>query len=159
MLLDLPSEYTEKILGKLETALFKGDGTKPSGVVESTIMDAVAYYYESVYTETLNILKKKMDRIDPATVDYVMVRKDDIKSNDDKLMLITYIYGKLDLINYYLDIMDNPKYAKRYIFANSRNELIRMRDQLEKLKTEILDYRIPEVRYGVQIMYPDGYTG
>lgn len=160
MLLDIPSEYTSKILGKLETALFKGDGSKPSGVVESTIMDAAEYYYESAYTkEAFNVFKKKMERIDPATVDYIAVRKDDMKTNDDKLMLVTYIYGKLDLINYYLDIMDNPKYAKRYVFANSRNELLRMRDQLEKLKTQILEYRIPEVRYGIQIAYPDGYTG
>lgn len=160
MLLDLPSEYTEKILSKLETGLFKGDGSKPAGVVESAIMDAAQYYYESAYTtEAFGLFKKKLERIDPATVDYVAVRKDDMKSNDDKLMLVTYIYGKLDLIDYYLDIMDNPKYAKRYIFSNSRNELIRMRDQLEKLKTQILEYRIPEVHYGVQIMYPDGYTG
>ena len=56
MLLDIPSEYTSKILGKLETSLFKGDGSKPSGVVESTIMDAAEYYYESAYTkEAFNV--------------------------------------------------------------------------------------------------------
>lgn len=160
MLLDLPSEYTSKILSGLENALFKGNGDKVDGVVEENTMDAAEKLYEAAYyNEAFVIFKKKMKRIDPAIVDYVAVRKDGIKTNDDKLMLVTYIYSKLDLINYYLDIMDNPKYAKRYIFANSKNELIRMKYQLEKLRAEILDYRIPEIRYGVQIVYPDGYTG
>ena len=103
--------------------------------------------------------KKKLDRIDPATVDYIAVRKDDMKTNDDKLMLVTYIYGKLDLINYYLDIMDNPNMRSGTFLQIAEMNYLECRDQLEKLKTQILEYRIPEVRYGIQIAYPDGYTG
>lgn len=34
-----------------------------------------------------------------------------------------------------------------------------MRTELEKARYDIINYRIPEVRYGIQIMYPDGYEG
>ena len=160
MLLDLPSEYTEKILGKLETSLFKGDTLKPGMAMTESLMDVIEVLNEDAYlTEAFSILKKKMKRIDPAIVDYVMVLKDDIKSNDDKLMLVSYIYSKIDLIDYYLAIMDNPKYERKYIFANSKNELIRIRSQLEKLRELILNYRIPETKYSIQVVYPDGYYG
>lgn len=160
LLLDMPSEYTRKIVTGIGNAMFAADANKVAGVTEENTMDAAESLYESAYyKEVFDILKKKMKRIDPATPDYIAVRKDSIRSNDDKLMLVTYIYDKLDLIHYYLDIMDNPKYAKKFIFANSRNELINMQSRLEKLKTEILDYKIPQLNYGVQIVYPDGYTG
>ena len=107
----------------------------------------------------VKVLKKKMKRIDPSIVDYVNIRKDDIKSNDDKLMLVSYIYSKLDLIDYYLAIMNNPKYERKYIFANSKNELIRMKMQLEKIRDIIVNYRIPETKYSIQVVYPDGYYG
>ena len=160
MLLDLPSEYTSKILGGLESSLFKGNYSKPGDAMTESLMDVVQSLDEHAYmTEAFSILKKKMKRIDPSIVDYVNIRKDDIKSNDDKLMLVSYIYSKMDLINYYLSIMENPKYERKYIFANSRNELLRMKMQLEKLREIIVNYRIPETKYGIQIVYPDGYYG
>lgn len=160
MLLDLPSEYTGKILGGLESALFKGNTNKPGMAMTETLMDAAQSLDEQAYmTEAFAILKKKMKRIDPSIVDYVNIRKDDIKSNDDKLMLISYIYSKLDLIDYYLAIMNNPKYERKYIFANGKNELIRMKMQLEKMRDIIINYRIPETKYSIQVVYPDGYYG
>lgn len=160
MLLDLPSEYTAKILGGLESALFKGNALKPGDAMTESMMDVINNLNdEAYYTEAFAIFKKKMKRIDPSIIDYVNIRKDDIKSNDDKLMLVSYIYSKLDLIDYYLQIIDNPKLEKRYIFYNSRNELIRMKMTLEKLRDSIVNYRIPEVKYGIQVVYPDGYYG
>lgn len=158
MLMDMPSEYVSNSIGNIEKALFSNKSQISSA--EDTITEAAIYFSESAYVkEAFGIFKKDLKRIDPSVVDYVNIRKEGMKSNDDKLMLVSYIHGKLDLIDYYLDIMDNPKYAKRYTFNNSRNELMRMRDSLERSRIEILNYRIPEVRYGVQIMYPDGYTG
>ena len=100
-----------------------------------------------------------MKRIDPGLVDYVIVKKSGIKSNDDKIMLISYIYSKIDLINYYITLMSNPVDSKKYIFSNTLSDLIRTKNELEKLRVEILNYKIPETHYGIQIMYPDGYTG
>ena len=115
---------------------------------------------EQIYVkEAFDIFKKKMKRIDPSIPDYIAIRKGDIKSNDDKLMLVSYIYSKIDLINYYLDIMENPQTANKYIFYNSKNELIRIREALEKDRIEILNYKIPEVRYSIQVQYPTGYEG
>lgn len=160
MLLDVPSEYISKTLGKLESSLFRGNSMKSGSMVEAMMTESVIELYEEAYTtEAFNIFKKTMKRIDPAIVDYVRLRKDDMKSNDDKLMLVSYIYSKIDLIDYYLEIMNNPKYASRYTFSNNRNELVRMRNSLEKSKQEIMSFKIPEVRYGIQVVYPDGYYG
>lgn len=129
-------------------------------VINDSFINAVDGIYESAYIkESFDIFKKKMKRIDPSIVDYITIRKDGIKSNDEKLMLVQYIYSKLDLIDYYLDIMNNPKYEKRYVFLNSKAELIRMKEQLEQARVSILNYKIPITQYGVQINYPDGYYG
>ena len=74
-------------------------------------------------------------------------------------MLISYIYSKIDLINYYIALMSNPVDSKKYIFSNTLSDLTRTKNELEKLRVEILNYKIPETHYGIQIMYPDGYTG
>lgn len=160
MLLDLPSNYVKKAFGDIESGIFKGKAGKTDGETMENMEESANYLYEAAYTkEAFDVLKKKMKRLDPSTIDYINIRRNDIKNNDDKLMLVSYIHSKLDLIDYYLDIMDNPKYARKYLFSNSRNELVRMRSELERARYDIINYRIPEVRYGIQIMYPDGYEG
>ena len=103
--------------------------------------------------------KKNVKRIDPMTIEYIAVKLDSMRSNDDKLMLISYIYSKLDIIDYYLDLMNNPKTANRYIIPHTRNELTNMKLQLEKLKESVVNKKIPEYRYSVRVDYPDGYEG
>lgn len=160
LLLDMPSDYISKSISSIKDSLFKSKYNKSDKECEKTITESAEYLYESAYmTEAFAIFKKKMKRIDPSIVDYINIRKTGMKTNDDKLMLVSYIHGKIDLIDYYLDIMENPKYSGKYIFQNTRNELLRMRKDLEISRQEILAYRIPETRYGVQIMYPDGYEG
>lgn len=160
MLLNLPGEYIKKATKSIYDAMFAASNGKTETMKENALMESANYYYEEAYTkEAFDIFKKKMKRIDPSIPDYVEIRKGDIRSNDDKLMLVSYIYSKIDLINYYLDIMNNPKFEKRYVFYNTKQELLRMKAQLEKDKEEILQYRIPEINYGIQVNYPDGYTG
>ena len=160
MLMDLPSDFVQKSLKKVDDTLFNPSKNKTLTEKEKVVTEGVCALYESAYTtEAFSVFKKKMKRIDPETIDYIIVKKSSMKSNDDKIMLISYIYSKIDLINYYLTLMNNPVDSRKYIFMNTQSELLRMRDALEKQRIEILNYKIPETHYGVQIIYPDGYTG
>ena len=80
-----------------------------------------------------------------------------IKSNDDKMMIVSYIYNKIDTIDYYLALIDskNPK----YVIPHSRESLVNMRNILEKYKNDAINRKLPEVNYGISIQYPTGYEG
>ena len=161
MLMNLPSDYVQKVLKNVDDTLFNPSNMKSASTKEKEVVETVNSLYESAYTtEAFGFFsKKKMKRIDPGLVDYVIVKKSGIKSNDDKIMLISYIYSKIDLINYYIALMSNPVDSKKYIFSNTLSDLTKTKNELEKLRVEILNYKIPETHYGIQIMYPDGYTG
>lgn len=99
----------------------------------------------------------KMKRIDPADIDYIGLEVNNIKSNDDKMMIVSYIYNKLDTIDYYLALIDskNPK----YIIPHSRESLVQMRKTLDNYRLAAINRKLPEIKYGVHIQFPEGYEG
>lgn len=158
MVLMLPSEFGKAFSSSVANVVMRKNNKTYE--MNESFSDSVDSMYENAYMkEAFAIFKKKMKRIDPSIVDYVMIRKDSIKSNDEKLMLVQYIYSKLDLVNYYLDIMNNPKYERRYVFMNSKSELLRIKEALEQLRVAILNYKVPVIQYGININYPEGYLG
>ena len=114
---------------------------------------------DSYITEFLDIRKKKLKPVNQNEIDYVAMKSQDIQSIDDKIMLMSYINSKLDMIEYYLSIMDDPKTAKKYIIPNSENQLNRYRVQLLQIKKYITNYKIPDNSQLIVSWYPKGYEG
>ena len=102
---------------------------------------------------------KKLKRIDPAIFDYIRLKKENIQSDGDKMMLVSYIHSKLDLIDYYLSILSSPVLSKKYIVSESMEDLKVMRESLTVLKNDIINYRIPQRVKGMYIAWPDKYYG
>lgn len=109
--------------------------------------------------EAFIIFKKKLKRIEPYELDYIMIEKDKMKTNDDKLLLVSYIHSKLDIVNYYISILDNPKYSEKYDVPHSKEELLFFQKRLHELREEVLNKQIEPVHYGLTISYPAGYEG
>ena len=63
------------------------------------------------------------------------------------------------MIRYYIEIINNPKMAKKFIIPNSESQLIRFNNQLIQIKKYILNYKIPEKRNELVSWYPTGYEG
>ena len=110
-------------------------------------------------TESAILGKKKLDPIPSDELDYLEVKIEDIKSTDDKLMLLGYIHNKIDTINYYLSILDNKTYRNKYIVPHSKEELLFMLKRLNAIRLRVMDYRIPRKPSLINIEYPDGYEG
>lgn len=100
---------------------------------------------------------KRMKRIDPADIDYIGLEVENIKTNDDKMMIISYIYNKMDIIDYYIGLLDCK--TKKYLIPHSRESLINMKKQLEEYRVAALRHKLPRVEYGINIQYPIGYEG
>ena len=159
MMLTTPSDFIRNAVSNISSDIYKetGNNTVDCVKMNSLVESAERIYNGAYYREAFDIFRKKLKRIDPYTIDYIRVRISDMKTNDDKLMILSYIRNKLDLIDYYISLMESG--SKQYIFSNSKAELINMKNALLKLHKDAIEYRIPETKYGVQIVYPDGYLG
>lgn len=143
-------EFVEKVLTEREgTFIDKND------YIWTRINDDINNYYT---TEFFGITKT-LKRIEPADIDYVMIKMEGIKSETDKLMLITYIHSKLDLIDYYLSILKDHKLSRKYTIPNSIPQLEGFRERLMVYRDNILKYRIPDKFNGILVAWPEGYEG
>ena len=130
-----------------------------SVVIERAEEQATRLVNETYMKEFFDFKWKRAKRFDPRIIDYIEMESRNIKSNDDKMLLVNYIYTKIDLINYYINILQNPEYAAKYEIQDSMETLLRYKSRLEKLRQYVVDYRVPQIRYGLDIQYPEGYEG
>jgi hypothetical protein len=105
------------------------------------------------------IFKSKLKRIDPAELDYIDIKTQEIKSDSDKMMLISYLHSKLDLIDYYISILKNPKLSKKYSVPHTIEQLETMRKRLLISRVNILNFKIPERTKGLYVAWPQNYEG
>ena len=103
--------------------------------------------------------KKKLQRIDPADIDYISLKIDQISSDLDKMMLVSYIHNKMDMVNFYLDLLDDPRSGKKYNVPHSRSYLLSVQKQLEMLREKALKKIIPPKQPDIYVGYPAGYEG
>ena len=98
-----------------------------------------------------------MKRIDPLDLEYIAIELEDIDSNDRKMMLLSYCRSRIDLIDYYLLLIE--KGGEKYIIPNTQDELLRMKKYANDLYNRILNKKIEKVEYKLNIMYPEGFEG
>lgn len=167
LMMNSPSEFVQKIINSISTSVIKGgSGAVTEAVVaakiEKIFMEAeseiLSSYLENSPFMAEAVRQKTLKRIDPATLSYVEIEKNNVRNNDDKMMLVSYIYSKIDLIDYYISVIDSG--TGKFIVPHSKNALLDMKTMLLKAKDEIIAYPIPEIKYGVYLNnYPIGYEG
>ena len=155
-----PSKMMRDKLYNFESTILNEDGTPVSNDIYNKLSDTYNRIYDSAYTvEAFDLFKKKLSRIDNDVPDYVDIKSGSIQSNDDKLMLISYINSKVSLIDWYLSIINDPKARNNYKIFNSESELVSMRKRLLLAKDRIMAYKVPDFDYTLSIQYPTGYEG
>lgn len=165
LFMSTPSKIAQASLKKITDGL-SGSKNPFSSVTESVKekylsdrMDSIiSNFYESeVFVEGLLGKVKKLKRIDPAELDYIALEIGNIRSNDDKMMLVSYIHSKIDIIDYYIALIDsnNPNFS----IPHTRESLVNMRERLEKYRIDVINRALPDVNYGISIQWPTGYEG
>ena len=153
------SPYIESYINDFYNTIFETGDKSISSIEHLTFMENRAdSIVENYYTEFF-FGKKKLSKIDPAELDYIDIKTNEIKNENDKMMLISYIHSKLDIIDFYLEILKDPKLAKKYNVPNSADQLERMRTRLLTSRENILKYKIPERNKGIIIAWPENYEG
>lgn len=104
-------------------------------------------------------MAKKLKKIPYDLVSYIQIETEAIQDLNDKQMLSSYCLGKLELVEWYLELLKVG--SKKYIVPQSKEYLERVRDQLSACHKEIMSVKIekPGVRPIIDIKYPKGYEG
>lgn len=102
---------------------------------------------------------KKLKKIPIDLVPYIQIETEAIKDANDKMMISSYCLSKLELVNWYLELLEVG--SKKYIVPHSKAHLEMVRDQLMACHKAIMDVKIknPNDRPLFDINYPKGYEG
>ena len=114
---------------------------------------------EFIATEFFNLGRKGLKPIDPSELDYILIKMKSIETNDDKMMLVSYAHSKLDIVEYYISLLNNPKMNKKYSVPYTMSELESLRTRLKTMIDQIINYKLPPKLNGVLVAWPDGYEG
>ena len=74
------------------------------------------------------MFKKKLKKIPADLVSYIQIETEAIKDANDKMMISSYCLGKLELVNWYLELLAVG--SEKYIVPQSKAHLETIRDQL-----------------------------
>lgn len=104
-------------------------------------------------------MKKKLKRIPADLVSYIQIETEAIKDYTDKMMISSYCLSKLEMVNWYIELLDAG--SNKYIVPQSREYLVSVRDQLKECHKAIMAVKIkdPKDRPIIDIKYPPGYEG
>lgn len=102
---------------------------------------------------------KKLKRIPSDLVSYIQIETESIQDANDKMMISSYCLSKLDIVNWYLELLEVG--SEKYIVPQSRAQLEMIRDQLMQCHKDIMAVKItrPGERPIIDIKYPKGYEG
>ena len=106
-----------------------------SGITESHVDRT----YEEYVTESFLRRPKKLKPIPRDVVAYITVEINAIRDANDQAMLASYTCSKLELVDFYITCIDTKD--ERYIVPHTRQYLVQMQDDLNRLLTRILQIR------------------
>ncbi len=92
-------------------------------------------------------------------VSYIQIETEAIETSNDKMMISSYCLSKLEMVNWYLELLEVG--SKKYIVPQSKAYLETVRDQLIAYHKEIMGVKIkkPSERPLLDIQWPKGYDG
>ena len=103
-------------------------------------------------------MAKKLKRIPSNLVSYIQIEGEAIQDANDKQIISSYAYHKLETIDWYIQLLDEG--SKKYIVPHTREQLVSLRDQLSAVIKKIMDIPPPKTdRAIISITYPKGYEG
>lgn len=102
---------------------------------------------------------KKLKKIPTDLLSYIQVETEAIKDSNDKMMISSYCLSKLELVNWYLELLETG--SEKYIVPHTKAHLEMVRDQLMACHKVIMDVKIksPQDRPLLDTPYPKGYEG
>ncbi len=105
------------------------------------------------------MFKKRLKKIPTDLVSYIQIETEAIRDATDKMMISSYCLSKLELVNWYIELLEVG--SKKYVIPQSKAYLETVRDQLMACHKAIMAVKIakPGDCPRLDIKYPKGYEG
>jgi len=101
---------------------------------------------------------KKLPTFPSNMLSYIQIEGEAIKNANDKQMISSYAHGKLDKVDWYIQILKSG--SDKYVVPHSLEHLQDLRKRLQAAIKKIMDMPIPKGgRPLMNIKYPKGYEG
>lgn len=101
---------------------------------------------------------KKLKKIPADLVAYIQIETESIKDANDKMMISSYCLSKIEIVEWYIELLDVG--SKKYIVPHTKPYLETVRTQLLACFKKIMATPIPKAdRPLIDIQYPKGYEG
>ena len=135
---------------------------KSNGIWQDQQVDLQETYHhpdpEVAYLQEANRVKK-LKKLPRDLVAYITIETESIEDANDKMMIASYCLGKLDIVEWYIELVDtaNP----RYIVPHPRPYLVTLRTELLECYKNIMATKIPDKknRPYLDVQYPAGLEG
>jgi len=100
---------------------------------------------------------RKLKRIPSDLVSYIQIETEAIRDANDKMMISSYCLHKLDVVNWYLELLEVG--SRKYIVPHSKAHLEMVRNQLMECHKAIMAVKLarPGERPLLDVKYPKGY--
>ena len=149
---DFTESYINKIFGSDENEVF--NERRLDYFIECGKKTIEDNYYAEFF-----LFKKELKRIDPMEIDYIGSKINTIQDENDRMMIVSYIHHKLDLVDYYIEIMSNEKTAREYSIPHTIQQLVKIKNILMDYRVKALKQPLPLKNRGLLISWADGYEG
>lgn len=102
---------------------------------------------------------EKLKKIPYDLISYIQIETESIQDANDKMMISSYCLGKLEMVNWYLELLEVG--SEKYIVPQSKAQLEAIREQLMECHKQIMSVKITNSndRPLIDIKYPKGYEG
>jgi len=101
---------------------------------------------------------KKLKKIPSNLLSYIQIEGEAIKDANDKQMISSYAHGKLDTIDWYIDLLKSS--STKYVVPHSLEHLQDVRERLLTIIKGVLATPLPKGgKPLMDIEYPKGYEG
>ena len=101
---------------------------------------------------------KKLPKFPSNMLSYIQIEGEAIKDANDKQMISSYAHGKLEKIDWYIQVLKSG--SDKYVVPHSLEYLQDLRERLLAVIKGVMDTPIPKGgRPLMDIKYPEGYEG
>jgi hypothetical protein len=100
---------------------------------------------------------KKLKKIPKDLVPYIQIETEAIETANDKMMLASYTLGKIEIVEWYLEILSVG--STKYQVPHTKPYLEAIRTQLLICYKNIMNVKIERNKPIIDIKYPKGYEG
>ena len=102
--------------------------------------------------------KKTLKKIPYNLLSYIQIEGEAIKDANDKQMIVSYAYSKLEKVDWYIELLTVG--SNKYTVPHTLEQLSGIKQQLQTLIKKIMDTPIPSSSSSeIEIKYPKGYEG